>query len=50
MYTIGLLGQSLAKTLRLEPATMVLGIDPKVDYAFKRVFGDERNSEIPIDL
>ncbi len=29
---------------------MVLGIDPKVDYAFKRVFGDERNSEILIHL
>ena len=29
---------------------MALGIDPKVDYAFKRVFGDERNSEILIHL
>ncbi len=29
---------------------MQLGIDPKVDYAFKRVFGDERNSEILIHL
>ena len=27
---------------------MLLGIDPKVDYAFKRVFGDERNADILI--
>ena len=27
---------------------MILGIDPKVDFAFKRVFGDPRNSEILI--
>jgi hypothetical protein len=25
---------------------MILGIDPKVDFAFKRVFGDPRNADI----
>ncbi len=29
---------------------MELGIDPKVDYAFKRVFGDQRNADILIHL
>jgi predicted transposase/invertase (TIGR01784 family) len=29
---------------------MILGIDPKVDFAFKRVFGDQRNDEILIHL
>jgi len=29
---------------------MMLGIDPKVDYAFKRVFGDPRNADILIHL
>jgi len=29
---------------------MALGIDPKVDYAFKRVFGDERNVDILVHL
>jgi predicted transposase/invertase (TIGR01784 family) len=27
---------------------MILGIDPKVDFAFKRVFGDPRNADILI--
>ena len=25
---------------------MLIGVDPKVDYAFKRVFGREQNSDI----
>ncbi len=29
---------------------MMLGVDPKVDYAFKRLFGDERNADILIHL
>ncbi len=29
---------------------MPLGIDPKVDYAFKRVFGDQRNADLLIHL
>jgi predicted transposase/invertase (TIGR01784 family) len=29
---------------------MILGIDPKVDYAFKHVFGDQHNAEILIHL
>jgi hypothetical protein len=29
---------------------MILGIDPIVDFAFKRVFGDERNADILIHL
>jgi len=29
---------------------MMLGIDPKVDYAFKRVFGEPRNADILIHL
>ena len=29
---------------------MKLGVDPKVDYAFKRVFGSESNTDILIDL
>lgn len=29
---------------------MLIGIDPKVDYAFKRVLGDERNADILIHL
>lgn len=29
---------------------MILGIDPKVDYAFKRLFGMERNRDLLIDL
>lgn len=29
---------------------MVLGIDPKVDYAFKRVFGHEKNKDLLIHL
>jgi len=29
---------------------MILGIDPKVDFAFKRVFGDPRNADILIHL
>ena len=29
---------------------MILGIDPIVDFAFKRVFGDERNTDILIHL
>ena len=29
---------------------MAVGIDPKVDYAFKRVFGDERNADILMHL
>ena len=28
----------------------MLGIDPKVDYAFKRVFGDPRNADILMHL
>ena len=29
---------------------MVIGIDPKVDFAFKRVFGVEHNRDILADL
>lgn len=29
---------------------MIPGIDPKVDYAFKRLFGVERNRHLLIDL
>jgi len=29
---------------------MKLGIDPKVDYVFKRIFGDPRNADILIHL
>ena len=29
---------------------MALGIDPKVDYAFKRVFGDQRNAHLLVHL
>ena len=29
---------------------METGIDPKVDYAFKRVFGSEENREILLNL
>ena len=29
---------------------MILGIDPKIDYAFKRLFGMERNRDLLIDL
>ena len=29
---------------------MIVGIDPKVDYAFKRVFGREQNQAILVDL
>ena len=29
---------------------MALGVDPKVDYAFKRVLGDARNADILIHL
>src|SRR5688572_28827123 len=29
---------------------MILGIDPKVDYAFKRLFGMERNRDLLMDL
>ncbi|HMC64499.1 MAG TPA: Rpn family recombination-promoting nuclease/putative transposase [Gemmataceae bacterium] len=29
---------------------MILGIDPKIDYAFKRLFGLDRNRDILIDL
>ena len=30
--------------------TMITGIDPKIDYAFKRVFGVERNRDLLIHL
>lgn len=29
---------------------MILGIDPKVDYAFKKLFGSEGNTDLLIDL
>jgi len=29
---------------------MILGIDPKVDYAFKRLFGSERTKDLLIHL
>jgi hypothetical protein len=29
---------------------MILGIDPKVDYAFKKLFGSEGNTDLRIDL
>ncbi len=29
---------------------MLLGIDPKVDYAFKRLFGVPQNRDLLIDL
>jgi PD-(D/E)XK nuclease family transposase len=29
---------------------MIPGLDPKVDYAFKKVFGSEANTPILLDL
>jgi len=29
---------------------MILGVDPKVDYAFKRVFGVEKNRDLLASL
>jgi hypothetical protein len=39
-----------AAALRQPGGFMILGIDPKVDYAFKRLFGREQNVALLISL
>src|ERR1051325_15676 len=34
----------------VDNAHMAIGIDPRVDYVFKRVFGDENNALVLVDL